>query len=250
MVLWLAVMWPATTLLVPGPALAQASAAPFPSDRSTPLPARQPDQARLRELAAQREFRYEEAEESSGFWDALWARLWRWLNRLRETPTGRVTTNYLLYALVVVTLVFAVLKLLQVDLSAALGRGPRRAGLAYDTEGENIHEVDFRSRIAEAEEAGNFRLATRLGYLQLLKLLTDQGLIRWQPDKTNHTYLTELRAGSLREAFREATRQFEYVWYGELRLSLGLYQQVRADQHQVAAQLTGQRAATLSQPAT
>ena len=64
--------------------------------------------------------------------------------------------------------------------------------LAYDTAAENIHEVDFATRLAEAEAAGNCRLAVRLGYLQLLKQLTDRGLIHWQPDKTNHAYLAEL----------------------------------------------------------
>ena len=89
------------------------------------------------------------------------------------------------------------------------------------------------ARIAEAEDAGNYRLATRLGYLEVLKHLTDRGLIQWQPDKTNHAYLAELAAGPLREAFRGATRQFEYVWYGELRLNAALYQQARAGQRAV-----------------
>ena len=87
-----------------------------------------------------------------------------------------------------------------------------------------------RVRLAEAEAAGNYRLALRLGYLQLLKLLSDQNLIRWQPDKTNHAYLAELPGEHLRAPFRELTRQFEYVWYGELPLPAGLYQQARAGQ--------------------
>ena len=210
---------------------------PLPPDRSTALPARRPSAARLRELATQRDFQYVEPEASTDAWDAFWARLWRWLDGLFATAGGRAASKYGLYAAVLATLVFAVLKLLQVDITGAFGRAARRGPLAYDLTAENIHEVNFASRIAAAEEAGNFRLALRLGYLEVLKHLTDRGLIHWQPDKTNQAYLTELAAGPLREAFRAATRQFEYVWYGELRLNAALYQQARAGQRAVTTPL-------------
>jgi hypothetical protein len=221
----------------------------LPPDRSTALPVRPLDAARLRELRAQREFRYVEPDASTDAWDAFWARVWRWLSRMlgKSSSTSRtawrLAWKYGIYAVVLAVLAYAVLKLLQVDITAAFGRSARRGLLAYDTATENIHEVDFGTRIAEAEQAGNFRLATRLGYLEVLKHLTDQGLIHWQADKTNHAYLAELAAGPLREAFRGATRQFEYVWYGELRLNAALYQQARAGQRAVTAQL-GARTAT------
>ena len=226
----------------PAPTRRSHPAAPLPPDRTSALPARRPNAARLGELAAQREFQYVEPDASTDAWDAFWARLWRWLDRLRGTPTGRFTGKYGLYAAALGLLVFAVLKLLQVDITGAFGRAARRAPLGYDTASEDIHGVDFAARIAEAEAAGNFRLALRLGYLEVLKHLTDRGLIQWQPDKTNHAYLTELAPGSLREAFRAATHEFEYVWYGELRLNLSLYQQARATQKTVTAQLSGLRA--------
>jgi len=100
--------------------------------------------------------------------------------------------------------------------------------------------VDFATRLAEAEAAGNWRLAVRLGYLQLLKTLSDNALINWQPDKTNHAYLAELPlAGTLRVDFREITRQFEFVWYGELALSGPLYERVRAGQRAFQTLVSG-----------
>jgi len=217
----------------------------LPPDRA-PLTLRRPDAARLRELAGQREFRYVEPDATTDAWAAFWARIWRWLGKLFSTRAGRFTWKYGVYAVVLAALVFAVLKLLQVDITGAFGRSSKRRALAYDTETENIHEVDFRVRIAEAEEAGNFRLATRLGYLEVLKQLTDRGLIQWQPDKTNHAYLLELAAGSVRDAFRAATREFEYVWYGELQLNATLYQQARANQRAVSQLLASGRVAAVS----
>ena len=242
----------------PGPAAAKPTPTEsprpraLPPDRSTVLPARRPNAARLRELAGEREFRYVEPDESTDAWEAFWARIWRWLRDLLDTRAGRVGWKYGVYAALLAALVFAVLKLLQVDITGAFGRSAKLRQLAYDTETENIHEVDFRVRIAEAEEAGNFRLATRLGYLEVLKHLTDRGLIQWQPDKTNQTYLLEIAAGPLREAFRQATREFEYVWYGELVLTAPLYQQTRASQRAVSQQAAGGRTAAslpISQPA-
>ncbi|WP_216680321.1 DUF4129 domain-containing protein [Hymenobacter siberiensis] len=208
-----------------------AAAQPLPPDTGPAPRLRRPDAARLQELRGQREFQYLEpttrAEQSA--WSLFWARVWQtiieWLNSRSYGHFWR----WVFYALFLGAGVFVVLKLLQIDFTAMLGRSPRRVPLAYDTAAENIHEVDFTTRLAEAEAAGNWRLAVRLGYLQLLKTMSDRGLINWQPDKTNHTYLAELPpTGTLRADFREITRQFEFVWYGELALSALLYERVRA----------------------
>ena len=213
---------------------------PLPADRTAALPVRRPDAARLRELRGQRDFNYAEATPQLSAWDLFWGRVWRrvlaWLGQRSYTHFWR----WVFYALFIAAAVFVVLKLLQVDLTGVFGRGPRRAGLAYEVAAENIHEVDFPARLAEAEAAGNFRLAVRLGYLQLLKQLADGGFIDWQLNKTNRAYLAELPAdGPLRAGFREITRQFEYVWYGELGLSAGQYAQVRAGHRALAGQLAG-----------
>jgi hypothetical protein len=168
----------------------------------------------------------------------------RQLGGLQSTKGGRVAWNTIFYGLLGAGLVFAVLKFLQVDLTRAFGRAPRRGPLAYEASPENIHELNFAEAIAQAEATGNLRLAVRLGYLHLLKQLTDRDLIAWQPDKTNQAYLHELAASypAAHAAFAQLTRQFEYSWYGELPVSASGYQQVRADQHRLGQQLSGARA--------
>jgi hypothetical protein len=191
--------------------------------------------ARLDELRRQREFRYAQVAEAPSAWSLFWARFWAWVAGLIGEHTSAAFWKVVIYGLLGGAVVFVVLKLLQVDVTTIFGRSPRRAkGLEYDTTTENIHELDFASRLREAEESGNYRLALRLGYLQLLKLLSDQHLIDWQPDKTNHAYLRELASGrpAARPAFGELTRQFEYVWYGELPLPASLYRQAREAQQQ------------------
>ena len=236
-------------LALPGSVLSRAQAAPRPTVAAVPAllpdqgPAprlRRPDAGRLRELRGQRAFQYEEdaTQPEQSAWSALWARVREAIGNWLASRSYNHFWRWIFYALFVGAGVFIVLRLLEIDFTAMLGRSLRRTALAYDTMAENIHEVDFATRLAEAEAAGNWRLAVRLGYLQLLKTLADGGLINWQPDKTNRAYLAELPAtGPLRPAFREATQQFEYVWYGELALTAPLYAQVRAGHQALRSQL-------------
>ncbi|MGI4740469.1 MAG: DUF4129 domain-containing protein [Janthinobacterium lividum] len=204
---------------------------------------------RLAELRGQRDFNYAEpppADAAPNAWSRFWRRILGWifqqLNWVSSHTSGALW-SWLFYGLLAGAVVFVVLKLLQVDLTLAFGRSPHRAALGYETSAENIHEVDFATRLREAEEAGNLRLAVRLGYLALLKQLTDQQLIDWQPDKTNQAYVRELatQRPAQRVPFAELTRQFEYVWYGELPLPMALYREVRASQLALGQQLAGAR---------
>ncbi|UOG73831.1 DUF4129 domain-containing protein [Hymenobacter tibetensis] len=187
----------------------------LPSDQATTIQFRPPAPERLRAFREQREFRYVTVKSEMSAWDLLWQRFWRWVAELLETQSGQFLWKYGIYAALLAAFVFVVLKLMQVDITRAFGRAPARAPLSYDAQSEDIHALDFDTLLRDAETTGNYRLAVRLGYLEVLKQLTDRGLIRWQPDKTNHDYLFELPPGALPEAFRELTRQFDYVWYGE-----------------------------------
>lgn len=218
-------------------------AAPAPGVRLRQPPAAA---ARLDELRRQHAFDYREAppasEEAGSAWGRFWNRLFRRLLRQFSWVDGYTYEGFwrwVIYAGLAAAVVFVVLKLLQVDLTRAFGRAPRRAALDYETLSENIHELDFPTQLREAEAVGNLRLAVRLGYLALLKQLSDASLITWQPDKTNQTYLRELASQrpALRPPFAELTRQFEYVWYGELPLTPAQYAEVRAAQVALGRQL-------------
>lgn len=231
---------------------APAAAAPEPAPKVVPVPPlpgpaaapalRRPTE-RLRALRAERDLTYQEVSanpEQEGLLRRILRWVLQWLSGFRSTKGGNITWNTLFYTVAVGLLVFAVLKFLQLDVTRMFGRSSKAQGLGYELGAENIHELNFPDAIAQAEATGNLRLATRLGYLHLLKQLTDQGLIDWQPDKTNQAYLRELAAArpALRSPFTEATRQFEYVWYGEFELPPPAYQQLRASQQQLGRELS------------
>jgi hypothetical protein len=100
-------------------------------------------------------------------------------------------------------------------------QGPRNRRLASDgTEitldnvEDYLHESDLDRFLREALAAGNYNLAVRLYYLQVIKSLSEKKLIAWAKEKTNREYVSSLQAHTLGESFRDLTRRYERVWYG------------------------------------
>lgn len=79
---------------------------------------------------------------------------------------------------------------------------------------ENLDTAELDPLIRQAITDKNFTLAVRLYYLAILKELHIKGDIAWKKDKTNRTYLREMRENPFFEPFRNATSIFERVWYG------------------------------------
>lgn len=92
---------------------------------------------------------------------------------------------------------------------------------------ENIHEIDFDTRIEQLIAKGDYRQVIRMLYLQTLKHLTDKGHIKWDIDKTNQDYLREMQNKPHEHDFRYLTTVFEYVWYGEMQLERLQFDQIR-----------------------
>ena len=93
------------------------------------------------------------------------------------------------------------------------------AEITLDNLDAYIHETDLERFLREALAQQNYPLAVRIYYLQIIKDLSQNGAIQWSKEKTNRDYLGEMRVHSLAQPFREATRAFEYTWYGNTPLS-------------------------------
>lgn len=93
---------------------------------------------------------------------------------------------------------------------------------------EDIHKMEFEDLVQQAIDQGRFRVAVRLLYLRTLRLLSEQSLIQWRHEKTNHEYLRELSDASLRPLFGDVTLIFEYTWYGEVPVDKDEFNLARA----------------------
>ncbi|MBT9391591.1 DUF4129 domain-containing protein [Hymenobacter sp. NST-14] len=240
---------PRPPLLPPADTTVARSAArfvPLPADTAAPVRLRRPAAGRLAALARRPEFRYVEPEirsSSDSAWTRFWRELLRWVMELFSGPTYERKGRYVVYALFAAAFGYVVLRLLRLDVTGLFGRRNRAVPLPYETLSEDIHRIDFTEELARAEQAGNYRLAVRLGYLLTLRHLTERHLIRWQPDKTNHDYLRELAGSPWAPGFQELTRQFEYVWYGERPLSATQYPALREARQEFIRHLSGRLSA-------
>ncbi|WP_162910433.1 DUF4129 domain-containing protein [Hymenobacter oligotrophus] len=238
----LAVAAPAAPQPQPQPPVARAAAAqPAPA----PVSVRHFEAAELQRLQADDDLQYHEAPPPTNPLSRWWRDLMQRLFEALPEGSSAMFWRVLAYGVAAVALVLIVMQLLNLRLSDWLrGRG-RDIAVPYATEADDVHEQTLPQRLQQAEAQGQWRLATRLGYLLVLKALTDRGLISWTPDKTNHHYQAELQTNAARlvPAFASVTRQFEYVWYGELELEAAPYEQVRAMRQAFLTDLQNRRAA-------
>lgn len=81
-----------------------------------------------------------------------------------------------------------------------------------------IQQKDLSILIEEAEAKGNYRLASRYLFLNILKHLKDHNFIEYQFQKTNADYKSEINDPNIKSDFAYAARFYEFVWYGDFRL--------------------------------
>jgi hypothetical protein len=91
----------------------------------------------------------------------------------------------------------------------------KQTGFNFSDLEEDISQIDFNEKVRKAKQDGDLRLALRWLYLKQLFLLNEHGRIAWQPYKTNMDYANELSSSSLKQSFKELSKLYEYVWYGD-----------------------------------
>jgi Domain of unknown function (DUF4129) len=94
---------------------------------------------------------------------------------------------------------------------------------------ENLETAELDPLIRKAIADKNYTLAVRLYYLAILKELHLKGAIDWKKDKTNRTYVREMRESPFFEPFRNTTAVFERVWYGSQTIDERGFELVQPD---------------------
>lgn len=181
----------------------------------------------LKELKTKKDFQYNKSQESvQSLWDKFWNWVWGKVSQLLRTRGGRITIWSVLIILAIAVIVFFVIKITGMDQDGLFGRSSK--GLQkYTLSRNDIHQISFHDAIENAISNGNYRLATRLQYLQALKKLSDEGYIEWRINKTNTDYLAEITGKPFNDMFTILTFNFEYIWYGEKQVSREQFLEIR-----------------------
>lgn len=110
---------------------------------------------------------------------------------------------------------------------------------SIDEVAENMHEINLEELLKAALMAKNYRIALRLNFLIIIKLLSQKGKIVWANEKTNWEYYRELSNNKhLAEQFREIILNFELFWYGERQLTKLQYESATLQYEAIQSKLT------------
>ena len=173
------------------------------------------------------EFNYSiQRSEGVSIWDRFWYWVFRKISDIQANKFWAKFFEVLIWIFCISAFVYAALKLTGMNSTALFATDKKNDQLDYLLEEDNIYAINFPEAIQVAIQERNFRVATRLLYLQSLRKLADAELITWKINKTNDVYLHELSSTSLRESFGFLTRAYEYAWYGAMPLEEALFKEI------------------------
>ena len=178
-----------------------------------------------------KDFNYNEkgGDISVSWWERFWTWVWDQFRKISfsAVPGSAAFWKVFFIAVFSAVIIFVIIKLMGMDITLLFKGKPRVVEVPYSESLENIHEISFDDEIEKAIENHDFRLATRLLYLKTLKRLSDAGRIKWELDKTNSAYISELKHPVQKKLFSVLTREFEYVWYGGFPVDLPVFERIR-----------------------
>lgn len=184
-------------------------------DRSIP-------QQKIDDYRSQPEYNYDENPDyEESFISALWMRFVRWLKSVLGKEGYGAMTKLLFYGLLLLGVAWFFMFIVRAQGHNPFARGNRKSEIVVAAEAidENSSIDSIQELVNKAEIAGDYRLAIRLQYLKLLRVLDNAEEIEWRSGKTNYDYLNEIRGMELKEDFDALNYIYEYSWYGQFDIS-------------------------------
>lgn len=157
------------------------------------------------------------------------------------------TTTIIIFSILIVALGFLIYRMLGDVNMRKRTRGERDEDQEFidleDIEEEKLVATGVSLSLLErAEEAGQFDVAVRLLYIQLLKELQDAGLIQYRRDYSNRDYQNQLLGKEVLTDFRDVTIDYERYWYGKYAIEKLGYRLVQRKFNVLSSQITASSA--------
>jgi hypothetical protein len=116
-------------------------------------------------------------------------------------------------------------------------RSKKLTGEIIDIE-PGLFDANWEEELQKALKENNVRLVIRYSYMRLLQIMQERGAIQFRADKTNYEYYHELK-DPYKQPFKVMTRQYEYVWYGDLPISQAMYEEYMNNYNQLKRIVNG-----------
>jgi hypothetical protein len=170
----------------------------------------------------------------SGFWTRWLMRIFRLLG----TVLSQKATPVIIYLVVFSTCAFILVRFLRGEAESAW-QSNKENSLLFNEEGSQISGTDLNVLLQLEISSGNFNKAVRILFLQTIQQLANHGLISLHLEKTNSDFLHEIKDTRIRNQFRELTRIYEFLWYGNQAVDQSWFNRIVAQFHLFNDQING-----------
>jgi hypothetical protein len=129
-----------------------------------------------------------------------------------------------IYLCVGILLVFVLYQMFFTGESFQWGRRKKNPIALIDDDVEDIENFSsWDQALEEAMNAGDYRQAVRVLYLQTIQQLQQKKLIQYQPEFTNVDFKKQLSGTNYHQAFTILTQYFDYIWYGNTMIDRQIF---------------------------
>ncbi|MEZ5007349.1 MAG: hypothetical protein R2728_05465 [Chitinophagales bacterium] len=122
--------------------------------------------------------------------------------------------KYIFIGLAIALVVYVLLRIFAAELFVSSKKINHSTSFSLEDIESNLDEAPLQKLLREAIESYNYKLAIRVYYLIILQNLNNRRLIKWHKEKTNASYLNEMREHLNFREFKIITNIFERIWYG------------------------------------
>ena len=135
-------------------------------------------------------------------------------DRFMNAITQSTILKLILYSILIAGILYALYQVMVVN-NFFIFSGRRKKKNAGEESDDELNSENIDDRINEAVRNKYYRQAIRYMYLKTLKLLSDDNIITLHAKSTNQDYIRQMYKHDSLPQFRQLTRIYEYVWYGE-----------------------------------
>lgn len=136
------------------------------------------------------------------------------LERFFSALSDSRALKVILYSMLIAAIIYILYQVMVVNNFFIFSRAKRNRLAGDASDNESINE-NLDERIKEAIDNRNYRHAIRFMYLKTLKVLSESNVITLHAKSTNQDYIRQMYKHDHLGQFRQLTRIYEYVWYGE-----------------------------------
>lgn len=176
------------------------------------------------------EFDYQNKSQNNSLWDRVFEKIKDLLRFFaQEDIKVEDLKKYLRVAMYALAMAFSFILILRHKGNWFFQKRYKEESIDLKNVEENLQEANFESLVEKSEKNKNTKESIRLYYLWLLKRLWERGVICYAPGKTNSQYRQEIKAESQREVFGYLSKIYEYIWYGNFKISDKEYENAKSE---------------------